>query len=134
MAIMVSLPDEILSSDDKDIARNILEHFRLRAENASRVLEMSRPDRALALRHERFALLQERFGQASNRFLEKRLEHLKTLDALLHTLGPEETFARGFSMTLDAKGNTITDATAVKKGDALRTRVAEGEIKSVVEE
>ena len=53
---------------------------------------------------------------------------------MLRALAPQSTLARGFSMTLDEKGNPLTDASRVEKGQRLRTHLATGELESVVDE
>lgn len=65
--------------------------------------------------------------------LQASAERLQSLGSLLRTLGPESTFARGFSITMDAGGRVLRDAQKVKKGDQLTTRLAHGELSSRVE-
>jgi exodeoxyribonuclease VII large subunit len=55
------------------------------------------------------------------------------LDRSLEVVNPEAVLTRGFSLTLDAHGGLIRDAKAVQAGDVLRTRMANGEIRSRVE-
>ncbi|MDX1302472.1 exodeoxyribonuclease VII large subunit [Photobacterium sp.] len=52
----------------------------------------------------------------------------------LETVSPLATLGRGYSITRDTKNNVIRRADQVKPGDELRTKVAEGEIRSVVTE
>ncbi|WP_425440424.1 exodeoxyribonuclease VII large subunit [Photobacterium lipolyticum] len=52
----------------------------------------------------------------------------------LETVSPLATLGRGYSITRDTKGNVIRRADQVKAGDELHTKVAEGEIRSVVTE
>lgn len=52
---------------------------------------------------------------------------------LLRNLGPESVLARGFSFTMTADGRSLKEASAVKPGDRLITRLHEGEVLSVVE-
>jgi exodeoxyribonuclease VII large subunit len=66
--------------------------------------------------------------------LKLRHEALRQLERRLHALGPEQVLARGYSITTDAAtGNVLRDATKVKTGQRLKTRLARGEIKSAVE-
>ena len=51
---------------------------------------------------------------------------------LLKTLGPELAFERGFSITLTAGGDLVTDPEQVGAGDRLVTRVSGGTIESEV--
>ncbi|WP_299016353.1 exodeoxyribonuclease VII large subunit [uncultured Photobacterium sp.] len=52
----------------------------------------------------------------------------------LETVSPLATLGRGYSITQDAKGKVIRKAAQVKSGDTLHTTVADGEIRSVVQE
>ncbi len=66
--------------------------------------------------------------------LKGRREALRQLERRLNSLGPEQVLARGYSITMDAiTGNVLRDATQVKAGQKLKTRLAKGEIKSAAE-
>jgi exodeoxyribonuclease VII large subunit len=52
--------------------------------------------------------------------------------ATLDAMSPLRVLSRGYSMTTDVSGQPITAANQVVPGDVLRTRVANGEIRSVV--
>jgi exodeoxyribonuclease VII large subunit len=62
-----------------------------------------------------------------------RREHLVALTARLRLLSPDNVLARGYSITTDAAtGQVIRRAEQAKPGQQLRTRVQQGEIRSVV--
>lgn len=66
--------------------------------------------------------------------LKTRRETLRQLEKRLNLLGPEQVLARGYSITTDAiTGKVLRDATSVKSGQKLKTRLAKGEISSRVE-
>jgi len=66
--------------------------------------------------------------------LKARRESLRQLEKRLNLLGPEQVLARGYSITTDAaSGKVLRRAAAVKPGQKLRTRLAQGEIKSAAE-
>ena len=66
--------------------------------------------------------------------LKARREALRQLERRLHALGPQQVLARGYSITRDAAtGAVVRAADAVRPGQLLRTRLAEGEIRSRVE-
>ncbi len=92
------------------------------------------PGPSLKLRRERLGVAvrqmreqgQHHFGQTRNRFL--------NLETRLRLLGPEQVLARGYSLTMDAAtGAVLRDATKVKPGQRLKTRLKAGEILSRVE-
>jgi len=100
---------------------------------ATRLLRV-RPGPSVKLRRERLGVAvrqlreqgQHHFGQTQNRF--------QNLAARLRLLGPEQVLARGYSLTLDAAtGAVLRDATKVKPGQRLKTRLKAGEILSRVE-
>jgi exodeoxyribonuclease VII large subunit len=56
------------------------------------------------------------------------------LEHQLNLLGPEQVLARGYSITMDAaSGKVLRDATKVKSGHKLKTRLAKGEVLSRAE-
>jgi len=65
--------------------------------------------------------------------IQQSTERLQSLASLLRTLGPESTFARGFSITMDEQGRIVRDAKQVKAGDQLTSKLAHGELSSRVE-
>ena len=58
---------------------------------------------------------------------ESRFDSVKTR---LKLLSPYNTLERGYSLTVDSAGNVVKDASGVKDGEILRTRLAAGEILS----
>jgi exodeoxyribonuclease VII large subunit len=66
--------------------------------------------------------------------LKARKEVLKQLEKRLNLLGPEQVLARGYSITTDAaSGKVLRDATKVKAGQKLKTRLAKGEVFSTAQ-
>ncbi len=51
---------------------------------------------------------------------------------LLKSMGPDSVLSRGFSMTTDATGKVIEDASKLRTGDMMITRLAKGKVASVV--
>lgn len=67
-----------------------------------------------------------------NLSLEKKRAKLDQLDAKLSVLSPYSVLERGYSLTTNASGVVIKNADTVKPGDEITTRLASGEIRSVV--
>ena len=89
-------------------------------------------------------MLQERRGllkTGRQRLRELAQGHLRywqnrfgATEARLRLLGPEQVLARGYSITTDAEtGKVLRDAATVPAGQALKTRLANGEIFSRVD-
>ncbi|MEE9403327.1 MAG: exodeoxyribonuclease VII large subunit, partial [Algisphaera sp.] len=59
----------------------------------------------------------------------------RRVDALARTLeavGPQQVLARGYSYTVGADGKLLRSAAHAKPGDAIKTVLADGEVKSTV--
>ena len=72
------------------------------------------------------------------RIVSSRLDSSKNRVAelvnFLRLLGPRQTLERGYSITLDANGNVVRSVQSLKVGDPIHTKLAEGEVNSIVEE
>ncbi len=106
---------------------------------ARRLAEMSashrshHPLRVLERRVEVLSNLRQRLNRAGADVLHRRSDQLQRLRGMLRTLGPESAFQRGFSITRGPDGRILRSAASVKPGDLLRTRLADGETTSRVE-
>lgn len=76
--------------------------------------------------------LMERLQQSVLRHLERESYCLDMLQQRILTLDPAVLLRRGYSMTL-CRGRLVKDASQLKDGDRIVTRLAKGEITSVVE-
>ncbi len=91
------------------------------------------PKRVIERRVEQLGHLRSLLERASRNGLNTSAERLQRLQSMVRTLGPESTFARGFSVTMDAEGKVIRDAKDLKKGDRILSKFARGEVDSRVE-
>ena len=90
-----------------------------------------RPRLVLESRRELLRLEERRLRELALAQLREKQNHLKTVDARLKLLGPEQVLARGYSITMRAdSGEIIRAADQVKAGDKLKTRLKSGEIRS----
>jgi exodeoxyribonuclease VII large subunit len=92
------------------------------------------PLRVLERRGEQLAALRGRFERLGNDAVDRQSERLAALKALLRTLGPESAFQRGFSITLGEDGEIVRSVSDVKPGQRLRTKLADGEVRSLTED
>jgi exodeoxyribonuclease VII large subunit len=66
--------------------------------------------------------------------LRERRNRAEGLEARLRLLSPQEVLARGYSITTDAEtGKVLRDASKVKAGQRLKTKLQRGEMVSRVE-
>jgi len=112
---------------------NRLAICRSEMESARRSLESLQPERELSRRRERLSQGGQSLDLAARRSLADRRRRLTSLGSLMESLSPDSILKRGFSVTTDAAGRLVKSADQVKTGEKLLTRVAEGEISSVVE-
>jgi exodeoxyribonuclease VII large subunit len=95
-------------------------------------LRAHRPDQIVRFRHQALAALAAQLAERFTRaFALRRLRFDRAADHL-RLLSPEATLARGYTITTQADGRVVTDATAVRPGDRLRTQTAQGEFTSEV--
>lgn len=93
-----------------------------------------RPTLLVKQRHEMLQVqLRLLHDQALGQMREAR-NRFANLESRLRLLGPEQVLARGYSITTDeATGKVLRDATLIKEGQRLSTRLQRGEIRSVAE-
>lgn len=114
--------------------RSSLEALTLRLNEAGARHKSFHPANVLERRMETVDRLHQRFERLGKDVLNERAERLARLRGLLRTLGPESAFQRGFSISLTEDGKIVTSAESLKPGDVMRTKFADGEAVSVVEE
>jgi exodeoxyribonuclease VII large subunit len=124
---------DFLKERFESIAEGSITDRRAEVLAAGRVLAAIQPERVLRAGHDQVTQLHARMVEMGERFLELRRRELLAKGDMLHSLSPEAVIQRGFSMTLDDGGRPITKASEVNRGDRIRTRLADGEIESVVE-
>jgi len=95
-------------------------------------LRQHRPDQVVALR--RFALEAQRrkLHAAMQAALERKANRLARVAGVFRVLSPDATLSRGYSITTDAAGAVLREAGAVRSGDQIRTRFADGSVDSRV--
>jgi exodeoxyribonuclease VII large subunit len=93
-----------------------------------------RPAQQLRARRDTLVQLRRRLGELARHGAQEQRHRIVALETRLRLLAPERVLARGYSITTDAaSGVVIRDARQVKAGQRLRTRLAQGEIRSTAE-
>ena len=99
---------------------------------ATRLLRV-RPVQLLKQRREALVASLRRLRELAHVHLRNQRNHFEAIGARLRLLGPEQVLARGYSITTEVEsGRIIRRAKDTKPGQKLKTRVKEGEIRSVV--
>src|SRR5437762_3701650 len=101
------------------------------AENAA-ALRRHDPSREIVLRRSRFAELARRLATCPPQLAGTMRRRFERAAEILGVLGPDATLRRGYSMTMDAKGDLVCSIAQVKRADRMRTRVSDGEMESKV--
>lgn len=102
--------------------------------NSAGRLTRLRPVQVVSRRRETLLQSVRRLQERGRIRLAGRRNGFTSLEARLRLLGPEQVFARGYSITMDAaSGKVVRDARVVKSGQKLKTRLKSGEIRSRVE-
>jgi len=118
------------------LERSQQESVRMR-ENKIRELrvrwEANQPEKVIARRHEANRAQGERLLHAVKIQLQANREKLARLRSVLQALGPESALERGFSITLNEKGEAVSDPKAVAEGEILETVLHKGRLSSRVE-
>lgn len=104
-----------------------------RLRELGRTLAAHHPARELSLRLDHLARLRGQLEKTAVRRIELTAERLKRIGALLRALGPESAFERGFSIAMTADGRVLRSTGQVAKGGLIRTKLKDGEVRSVVE-
>lgn len=102
-------------------------------DGARRSLAAIQPERVVARHAEEVAFLSESLDRVAKRRLADLAKRLQATGDLMKSLSPEGVLKRGYSLTTDAEGKLVTSSAQVRKGDWVRTRLADGEIASRVE-
>ena len=115
------------------LSQHRLQHARGYQEGLRRRLVVAVP-RLLARRRQRPREVAERITAQARAHLSRAQATVEGLARLTAQLAPERTLERGFSLTYSAAGQLLRRADQAAPGDRIRTRLAAGELQSVVGE
>jgi len=97
-------------------------------------LRQVRPKQLLKQRREALKVTRHRLRELAHVRFRDLKNGLAATEVRLRLLGPEQVLGRGYSITMDAvSGKVLRDATQVKAGQRLKTRLKKGELRSVAE-
>jgi len=107
-----------------------LDNYRRGLLHIIRALQARSPVRELMIRRARFIDLHRRLIACPNRLLENAKHRFQRIEGILRVLGPHATLRRGYSITMDNRGNIIRTIATVRPKMKIRTRVSDGEFPS----
>ena len=131
------LQQKVQRLDELDLRLNAaiqrrLQQQHLRLTYLQTRLQQRSPQRQLQQQHAQLERLQTRLQRALQQRMDKAHSRFVLQVSKLKTLSPLATLERGYSITQNAQGHVITQAAQVSVGETLITRVAQGQIESVV--
>jgi len=109
-----------------------IEGYKRGLNHALRVLQARSPLRELMMRRNHFAELYRRLLAYPARSIENARHRFTRIEGILRVLGPDATLRRGYSITMDDRGQIIHTTTVVAPKMRIRTRVSDGEFGSEV--
>ena len=86
----------------------------------------------LMMRRNRFTDLHRRLVASPARLIENARHRFRSIEGILRVLGPDATLRRGYSITMNDRGEIIRTTTVVRPKMKIRTRVSDGEFGSEV--
>ncbi len=113
-------------------AMGFLGNWRSRLAENTAALRRHDPSREIVLRRSRFAEFARRLGACPPQLVNTMRRRFERAEKILTVVGPDATLGRGYSMTTDVNGDLVRSLTQVKRGDKIRTRVADGAFESDV--
>jgi exodeoxyribonuclease VII large subunit len=129
---------QLLDDRQRDMTLAVGERLRLIHDRVARLdarLRERHPRHLAALHGERLTAFGQRLERAARQSVQSHVRRIDLASARLHCISPQEVLKRGYSLTVNKKtGKVIRDPAEVKAGDALITRLANGQIESRVED
>ena len=115
-----------------EIWKGLMHQRRSQLGRLAAFLSAFRPEHWLQAKRGELASLEARLKWTVGSRLEVHKNHIAELAGFLRLLGPKQTLERGYSITVDSKGGVIRSAHLVKPGERIQTKLADGELHSIV--
>jgi exodeoxyribonuclease VII large subunit len=109
-----------------------IEGYKRSLDHAFRVVQARSPMHELMMRRNHFADLHRRLVAGPAHLIKNARHRFNRVEGILRVLGPDATLRRGYSITINDRGEIIRTATVVKPKMRIRTRVSDGEFGSEV--
>jgi exodeoxyribonuclease VII large subunit len=112
------------------VMRQAQQQRQSRVERGHARLLAQHPRMKLSPWQRRLAELKSRLAAAIERRIERERRHLAQQARTLHAVSPLATLERGYAIVFDENGKVVKHADDVAAGDALRIRLADGELEA----
>src|SRR5438874_5171354 len=107
-----------------------IEGYKRGLDEAVRMMQARSPVRELMMRRNHFADLHRRLVACPARLIENARHRFGSIEGILRVLGPDATLRRGYSITMNDRGQIIRTTAVVRPKMKIRTRVSDGEFGS----
>ena len=104
-----------------------IEGYKSALDHALRVMQARSPLHELMMRRNHFADLYRRLLAGPGRLLENARHRFSRIEGILRVLGPDATLRRGYSITMNDRGQIIRTTALVRPKMKIRTRISDGE-------
>ncbi|MEO6847702.1 MAG: exodeoxyribonuclease VII large subunit [Chthoniobacterales bacterium] len=121
--------DDFMERMNRNILQKIGMH-RAHLGGSLKVLRGKRPEQMLSLHRHQIAAWFHRLQSRSEQEIKTQKAKVEKWEAILKAFSPQATLERGFTMTTDEQGNSITSADTAKKQSELTTIFHDGNIRS----
>src|SRR5262245_19115958 len=109
-----------------------IEGYKRSLDHMARVLQPRKLSAELILRRNYFTDLHRRLVAHPGRLIENARHRFSRIEGILRVLGPDATLRRGYSITMNDRGQIIRTNAVVRPKMKIRTRVSDGEFGSEV--
>src|SRR3954466_268384 len=109
-----------------------IENYKRGLLHIAAALQARSPTRELPRRRARLSDFHRRPTDLPSRVLGNARHRFGSIEGILRVLGPEATLRRGYSITMNDRGEIIQTTTVVRPNMKIRTRVSDGEFGSEV--
>lgn len=116
------------------VVRSGLQERRTTLMHLAAHLRQRSPALRVAAARSRLAMLDKSLGSSVLRRLHILDARLRLAAGKLNTVSPLATLQRGYAIVTNADGHVVTDATEVKNGDVIETRLSRGSLQARVEQ
>src|SRR6266480_2435119 len=107
-----------------------MEGYKRGLDEAVRMMQARSPVRELMMRRNHFADLHRRLVACPARLIENARRRFGSIEGILRVLGPDATLRRGYSITMNDRGQIIRTTAVVRPKMKICTRVSDGEFGS----
>lgn len=125
--------DELSFKLEQRLSNSLASHGHQLDKLSARLMQCS-PVHGLQQLSVRLKICRQRLGYLTQTLLDKKHMRLSALSRELNAISPLQTLGRGYSITrIQASGEILNSSEQVQVGDKITTRLAQGELLSVVD-